>query len=101
MIPLMKRVLIVALVIRFVDVVRTYDAVYVLTRGGPASSTDVYSMYLFRVGFEFFRVDLAAALSLIYLVLVSRHGVLGLLAHSSLQDRFLMSRAQMAHPIAG
>ena len=70
-IPLMKRVLIVALVIRFVDVVRTYDAVYVLTRGGPASSTDVYSMYLFRVGFEFFRVDLAAALSLIYLVLVS------------------------------
>jgi ABC-type sugar transport system permease subunit len=31
----------------------------------------VYSMYLFRVGFEFFRVDLAAALSLIYLVLVS------------------------------
>jgi multiple sugar transport system permease protein len=69
--PLMKRVVVVALILRFVDVVRTYDAIYVLTRGGPASRTDVYSMYLFRVGFEFFHEDLAAALSLIYLVLVS------------------------------
>jgi multiple sugar transport system permease protein len=69
--PIIKNVVLVAALIRFLDAVRTYDAVYVLTRGGPANATDVYTMYTFREAFAHFNINTAAALSLVFLVLLS------------------------------
>jgi multiple sugar transport system permease protein len=69
--PIMKNVVLVAVLLRFLDAVRTYDAIYVLTRGGPASATDAYTMYTFRAAFAHFNVNTAAALSLVFLVLLS------------------------------
>jgi multiple sugar transport system permease protein len=69
--PLLKNVILVATLLRFLDAARTYDTIYVLTSGGPASATDVYSMYTFREGFKFFHISNAAALSIIFLFLIT------------------------------
>lgn len=46
--PLLKPVLIVALIFRTIDAVRVFDVVYVLTRGGPGGSTTPLSLYAFK-----------------------------------------------------
>ena len=49
---------------------RTYDTVYIMTRGGPNLATDLVSIYLQRINFQFFDLGFGAALSWIILVLV-------------------------------
>jgi multiple sugar transport system permease protein len=46
--PLLKPVLIVALLFRTIDAVRIFDLVYVLTGGGPGGSTASLSLYAYK-----------------------------------------------------
>ncbi len=46
--PLLKPVLIVALVFRTIDALRIFDLVYVLTGGGPGGSTTPLSLYAYK-----------------------------------------------------
>ena len=61
--PVLKPVAVVAALLRIIDAMRTYDTVYVITRGGPDFSTDLISVYLQRVNFKFFDLGYGAALS--------------------------------------
>jgi multiple sugar transport system permease protein len=46
--PLLKPVLIVALLFRTIDAIRIFDLVYVLTGGGPGGSTTSLSLYAYN-----------------------------------------------------
>ncbi|MCC6613199.1 MAG: sugar ABC transporter permease [Anaerolineae bacterium] len=65
--PLLSPVLTLVLVLRTIDAVRLYDAVVSLTGGGPGTSTEVVTFYLYRLGLRFFRLDQASAMSLLFL----------------------------------
>jgi multiple sugar transport system permease protein len=49
-IPLMVPILIVGALIRTVSAVKTYDLVYILTRGGPGTATETVSYLIWRTG---------------------------------------------------
>ena len=49
--PLLKPIILVALLIRGMDAFRVFDIVYVLTKGGPALRSDVLSFYAYRAAF--------------------------------------------------
>ena len=70
-IPLLRNVILIATLLRFLDAIRTFDTIYVLTYGGPASATDLYSMLTFREAFKFFHLNAASALSIVFLIIVS------------------------------
>jgi len=65
--PLMKPVIVVALLIRVIFGFRTFDLVYILTRGGPGVSTDVISYYIYRRTFMGLSVSESSAASYILL----------------------------------
>ncbi len=46
--PLLKPVIVIALIFRTIDSLRIFDLIYVLTGGGPGGSTSSVSMYGFR-----------------------------------------------------
>ena len=50
--PLLKPMIIVALLLRSIDALRIFDTVYVLTKGGPGNITEILSLHVYRVGFE-------------------------------------------------
>ena len=50
--PLLKPMIIVALLLRSIDALRIFDTVYVLTKGGPGNLTELLSLHVYRVGFE-------------------------------------------------
>ncbi len=66
--PLLMPVILVVLVLRTVDAFRTFDLVNVMTAGGPALSTEVMSLYIYRVGFKFFQMGRGAAAGQIMLL---------------------------------
>jgi multiple sugar transport system permease protein len=68
--PLMKPVIIIALFLRTLDALRTFDVVWILTRGGPSHSTELISVAIFKEGLHFFNVGYASAISLILLLVV-------------------------------
>jgi multiple sugar transport system permease protein len=68
--PMLRPVIVIAVLLRMIDAVRTYDTVYIMTRGGPNLATDLVSIYLQRINFQFFDLGFGAALSWIILVLV-------------------------------
>lgn len=48
--PLMAPIIVVAVLIRLVSAVKTYDLVYILTRGGPGTATETVSLLIWRTG---------------------------------------------------
>lgn len=65
--PMLTRVMAVAILIRAIDLFRIYDYVYVMTAGGPGTTTEVLSFYAGRV-FTTGNFPYAATLSLIVLI---------------------------------
>ncbi|MFO1150633.1 MAG: sugar ABC transporter permease [Alsobacter sp.] len=57
------------LILRSADVLKLFDMVFVMTRGGPGSATDLVSVYVQRVGFKVFDLGLGSAQAILLLVL--------------------------------
>jgi multiple sugar transport system permease protein len=56
---------------RLADVIRVFDHIFILTGGGPGTSTQLLSLYLYRVEFKFFDGGQAAALAVVVLASIS------------------------------
>jgi len=69
--PMLFPYLMVAFVLRFIDSFRVFDIIYILTRGGPGTSTQNLAYYTYDMGFGRFEFGVAGALSFIQLVLLT------------------------------
>jgi multiple sugar transport system permease protein len=69
--PLLRPVLLVAIVLRTIDAIGTFDQVFVLTRGGPGTATQLISIYGYNTAFRFSQYGQAAAMLLSLLALMS------------------------------
>ena len=49
--PLMRPVIVVTLLIRVIFAIKTYDIIYIMTRGGPGDATDLISYFIYRRAF--------------------------------------------------
>jgi multiple sugar transport system permease protein len=63
-VPLLKPALAVAMVFRSILAFKTFDEVYLLTSGGPGTSTELVSLHLYKVFFEQNQLGYGALLSL-------------------------------------
>ncbi|MGI9347924.1 MAG: carbohydrate ABC transporter permease, partial [Gammaproteobacteria bacterium] len=68
--PKLKRVLIIAILLRFMDSFMIYSEPFVLTGGGPGNSTTFLSVDLVKIALGQFDLGPAAAMSLIYFLIV-------------------------------
>ena len=68
--PKMKRVLTIAVLLRFMDSFMIYTEPFVLTGGGPGNTTNFMSIDLVKIALGQFDLGPAAAMSLIYFLIV-------------------------------
>jgi multiple sugar transport system permease protein len=68
--PLMRPVIVVTLLIRVIFAIKTYDLIYIMTRGGPGTATDLVSYYIYRSAFVSLELGQACAMSGILLLVV-------------------------------
>lgn len=74
--PLLRPVLVVCVVIRAIDAFRVFDIVWTITKGGPARSTETFSIYAYKQAFVYLNFDLGAAAALIGAVIIMALGAL-------------------------
>ena len=67
--PYMLPGLTAVLILRSADILKLFDMVFTMTRGGPGAATDLVSIYIQRVGFRIFDMGLASAQAILLLVL--------------------------------
>ncbi len=68
--PKLRRVLMIALLLRFMDSFMIYAEPYILTGGGPGTATEVMSILLAVIAVIQFDLGRAAAFSLIYFLII-------------------------------
>ncbi len=68
--PYMRPVIIVTILIRLIFAVKTYDLIYIMTKGGPGDATDLISYYIYRSAFISLNLGEAAAMSTILLFII-------------------------------
>ncbi len=69
--PIIKPVIIIACLIRALDLFRLFDVVWALTRGGPGTMTETISIYAYVLAFQQFETSYAAALAVVVIVILS------------------------------
>lgn len=70
-VPAIWPVIVVALLIRGLDLVRIFDIIWVLTEGGPGSMTETISLYTYEIGFKQFDTSYTAAVAIIVIAMLT------------------------------
>jgi multiple sugar transport system permease protein len=68
---LLKPAILIALLLRTMDLLRVFDQIFILTEGGPGFATETVSLYIYRTAFRFFDFGYAAALSFVLLLITN------------------------------
>ncbi len=63
--PLLRPIIIIALMFRTIDASKTFDIVHVLTGGGPGNSTELMSVFAYRTSFVSWDLGIGAAVCLL------------------------------------
>jgi len=74
--PLLAPVISVVLIFRTIDAFRVFDAIYVLTGGGPANTTETLSIYTYKVLFQTLEFGYGSALAVVVMLTVGLAAVL-------------------------
>lgn len=69
--PLLRPFIAIALVLRAIEAFKTFGSVWILTGGGPGSSTELINLDLYRLALQDFNVGAAAALGICFLFVLS------------------------------
>ena len=70
-IPLLKRVLIIVLLLRAIDLLRAFETIVATTQGGPGDATYTLPVMIWETAFVNFQMGDAAAASIVLLIMVS------------------------------
>jgi len=68
--PYIRGLLLLALLFRTIEAFKLFDVVFLITEGGPGTSTETIAVYVYRVAFQFFRTSESTALAYILLFIV-------------------------------
>ena len=69
--PLIRPALLVAVVFRVIFAVRTFDTIWILTKGGPVGGTEVLATFLYQQGFRYWELGAAAATAWVMLLVTT------------------------------
>jgi multiple sugar transport system permease protein len=78
LLPHLRPALLLAGLFRGIDTMKIFDLVYILTGGGPGDATLTLSVLTYRLGFSYFDIGRAGALSILLLLLVNGMATLAL-----------------------
>jgi multiple sugar transport system permease protein len=87
--PMLKPVIVVAFVIRSMEIVKLFDEVFMLTRGGPGTATETISLYIYKLAFADFQLAYGAAAAFLVLIgtLLLIHLILSPVRDQLLEER--------------
>ncbi|MBI5031723.1 MAG: sugar ABC transporter permease [Chloroflexi bacterium] len=68
--PLIMPFLMIAIIIRTIDALKSFDIIYVITQGGPGTASETLNLYLYLQAFQFFQVGHASAVVIVFFAII-------------------------------
>jgi multiple sugar transport system permease protein len=68
--PLLRPIIVVAVLIRGLDALKVFEYVFAITQGGPGTATETIQFVIYREGFQFYRLSEAAAMAWTVVIIV-------------------------------
>jgi len=69
--PLLRPTIVIGVLLRSLDIFKTFDIIYAMTKGGPGLATETANMYTYILGFNYFNVSKSIALALVVTILIT------------------------------
>lgn len=86
--PMLLPLSVAVIFIRLIEGFKVIDTVFVLTGGGPGTSTETLTLFAYNEGFKKFNIGMASALSFLFLIVVIAFGTIYLAAAQRLTRRY-------------
>jgi multiple sugar transport system permease protein len=68
--PLILPFLMIAVIIRTIDALKSFDIIYVITQGGPGTASETINIFLYLQAFAFLRIGHASAVVIVFFVII-------------------------------
>jgi multiple sugar transport system permease protein len=74
--PLLRPVIVIAMTLRMIDALKTFDIIFVITEGGPAFASETLNLYAYAQSFQYQNLGYASSLLIVFFTLVVGSAVL-------------------------
>ena len=68
--PMIAPFIMVAVIIRTIDALKSFDIIYAITQGGPGTASETINIYLYSVAFAYYDVGYGSAIAVVFFVLI-------------------------------
>ena len=68
--PLVWPFILVAVVLRAVDALKTFDIIFVISGGGPGTASETLNVFLYQQAFAYYNIGYASAVVVVFFVLI-------------------------------
>jgi multiple sugar transport system permease protein len=69
--PMLKPALAIVFLLRILDSIRTFDSIFILTGGGPGTTTQTVGIYIYKTAFIYGNFGLAASAAILLVLLLA------------------------------
>lgn len=68
--PLVLPFLMVAVIMRVIDALKSFDTIFAITQGGPGTASETINLYLYLQAFSFYNMGHASAVVVVFMVII-------------------------------
>jgi multiple sugar transport system permease protein len=68
--PLVLPFIMVAVIIRTIDALKTFDTIFVITQGGPGTASETINIFLYLQAFAFYNIGYASAVVVVFFIII-------------------------------
>jgi multiple sugar transport system permease protein len=68
--PLITPFMMVAVIIRSIDALKSFDIIFAMTQGGPGTASETINIYLYNVAFSYYDIGYGSAIAVIFFVVI-------------------------------
>jgi len=68
--PMIAPFLMIAVIIRSIDAVKSFDIIYAMTQGGPGTASETINIYLYNTAFAYYDIGYASAMAVVFFIVI-------------------------------
>jgi multiple sugar transport system permease protein len=68
--PMIAPFLMIAVIIRSIDAVKSFDIIYAMTQGGPGTASETINIYLYNTSFAYYDIGYGSAMAVVFFMAI-------------------------------
>ncbi|CAM5766668.1 ABC transporter permease [Labrys miyagiensis] len=68
--PMILPFMMIAVIIRSIDALKSFDIIYAMTQGGPGTASETINLYLYNVAFSYYDIGYGSAIAVVFFLII-------------------------------